>query len=74
MCLHVSLHVSLYQQLGLLFYYTCIREFHTCIGCWHTVWFLPTVCCHFGYFLFADTLLCNLCFVSYIYYVFHCLY
>ena len=60
----MCLHVSLYWQIGSLFDYTCIREFHTCIGCRHTVWFLPTVCCQFCYFLFADALFCTLCFVS----------
>ena len=62
MCLHV-----LCQQLGLLFVYTCIREFHTCIGCQHTVWFLPTVCHQFCYFLFADAILCTMCSVSYVF-------
>ena len=47
--------VSLYMYL----------EFHTCIDCWHTVWFLPTVCHQFFFccHLFADALLCILCFV-----------
>ena len=31
-------------------------EFHTCIFCRHTVWFLSTVCCQFSN-LFTDLLL-----------------
>ena len=63
----MCLHVSLCWLLGLLFVYTCIREFRTCIGCQHTVCFLPTVCCQFCYFLFADAILCAMCSVSYVF-------
>ena len=41
-------------------------EFHACIGCRHTVWFLPTVCHHF--------LLLPFCWCSILHFVFCVLY
>ena len=35
--------VFILAYLSFVSLYMCL-EFHTCIDCWHTVWFLPTVC------------------------------
>ena len=74
MCLHVSAcvymcpHVSTCVLVSaLMVTYSPMHvlvEFHTCVECRHTVWFLTTVCCQFCFLcfsLFADTIFCTLC-------------
>ena len=73
MCLHV--YMCLVLAMGP--FDTCtfgVLYMYTCIGCWHTVWFLPTVC-HLFFTCdcpFADAIFCAVCSVYIICYIMIC--